>query len=165
MTQVKTITTPRHGLQQTLASSQGRWRSDDHLANTVRDSMLKTESLEYMGVMAGDSVLAERVVSLAWTVVSHRAWSLAVRHQAPPECYAELLSPNQERQQAAVDLVRRNWQAVILLEQRRHEHAPAKRLWSDIQFLKNTPIRLLHVLFESAQYSTDCLLGKHLPFA
>ena len=165
VTQVKTITTPRHGLQQTLASSQGRWRSDDHLANTVRDSMLKTESLEYMGIMAGDSVLAECVVSLAWTVVSHRAWSLAVRHQAPPECYAELLSPNQERQQAAVDLVRRNWQAVILLEQRRHEHAPAKRLWSDIQFLKNTPIRLLHVLFESAQYSTDCLLGKHLPFA
>ena len=163
--QVKNITTPKCGLQQTLASTQGRWRSDHHVAATVCDTMLDTQNMEYMGIAVGDLVLAERVASLVWSILSNRAWSLAVRHQGPPECYAALLSSSHERQQAALELLRNSWQSVIRLEQRRLDHAPAMRLWTDIQFLQNTPIRLLHCLFESAKYSASCPLGRHLPGA
>ena len=163
--QVKNITTPKRGLQQTLASTQGRWRTDHHVAATVCDTMLDTQNMEYMGIAVGDLVLAERVASLVWSILSNRAWSLAVRHQGPPECYAGLLSSSHERQQAALELLRNSWQAVIRLEQRRLDHAPAMRLWTDIQFLQNTPIRLLHCLFESAKYSASCPLGRHLPGA
>ena len=160
--QVKNITSPKRGLQQTLAQTQGRWRHDRHFSDIVHDALLSVQSLEYMGIPEGDTVLSGRCVSLTWHVLSNRAWSQAVRLNGPPECYAGLLSPSVATQQDAVALLRRNWLAITALEQRRLTLAAAHRLWADIQFLTNTPIRLLHVLFEAAQYRPTCQLGKRL---
>ena len=160
--QVKNITSPKRGLQQTLAQTQGRWRHDRHFSDIVHYALLSMQSLEYMGIPEGDTVLSGRCVSLTWHVLSNRAWSQAVRLNGPPECYAGLLSPSVATQQDAVALLRKNWLAITALEQRRLTLAAAHRLWADIQFLTNTPIRLLHVLFEAALYGRTCRLGKRL---
>ncbi len=158
---VKNVTTPKCALQATLASTQGRWRHDSHFSDIVHQAFCM-QSLEYMGVPEGDTVLSGRCLSLTWHILSNRAWSMAVRSNGPPECYAGLLSPAAATQQDAVALLRSNWEKITRLEQRRLTLAAADRLWADIQFLTNTPIRLLHVVFEAALYRTECRLGKHL---
>ena len=45
---------------------------------------------------------------------------------------------------------------------RRLTDATAETLWADLHYAKSTPIRLLHLLFESSHWSFDCQAGLHL---
>ena len=48
--------------------------------------------MDYMQVSLGENDVANKVLSLTWTLASHRCWSLAARHARPPWCYALILS-------------------------------------------------------------------------
>ncbi len=161
--QITCVQSPLQGLKQTLAATQGRWHSDPHLSETVRDALLDPTSLSYMGIEPGSSVMLARLLQLTLSILSHRTWSLAVRHHGPPECYAALLSAQADHAQRAVEQLRKNWQTLLSLEQLRLTYPVAEKLWNDIPFARSSPIRLLHVYFEAAQFRSDSRVGKHLP--
>ena len=90
--QVKTVKSPGQGMKDALASAQGRWMSHEHLRGMVRDSFCSKSSLDFMEIPNGVSNFANKVLELAWMLLGHRCWSLAVRNDTPPECYIGLLS-------------------------------------------------------------------------
>ena len=49
-----------------------------------------------------------------------------------------------------------------LVSHRRLTDGTAESLWADLHYAKSTPIRLLHLLFESCHWSYDCQAGLHL---
>ena len=51
---------------------------------------------------------------------------------------------------------------MALVSHRRLTNSAAECLWTDIHNAKSTPIRLLHLLFESCHWSYDCQAGLHL---
>ncbi len=161
--QIQCVQSPLQGLKQTLAATQGRWHSDPHLSETVRDALLDPSSLSYMGIEPGSSVMLGRLLQLTWSILSHRAWSLAVRHHGLPECYAGLLSARADHAEQAVGQLRTNWRTLLALEQLRLTYPAAEKLWTVSPFVRSSPIRLLHVFFEAAQFRSDCRVGKHLP--
>ncbi len=160
--QVRSIKTPEDGCRELLRMCGGGWQRDPHLSETIMDALLDAGSLSKMGIGLGASAIASRLLSLVLRIISHRAWSLAVRHHGPPECYAALLplAPTQGKQ-AAAHMMRDQWNRLMLLEQKRATYEPAAKLWGDISYAKSSPIRLLHVLFEKDRWSPASIAGQH----
>ncbi len=162
--EVQTVKSPGDNLRESFAMSNSRWKSDAHLSELVRDSLVDATSLAYAGVEMGasGSVLASRLFDLTVHILSHRAWSLAVRHHGPPACYADLLSPDTLAATQGATLMRANWETLLLLEHRRLSYEPARLLWSDIHYARSSPLRLLYVYFERERFRRDCHRGLHL---
>ena len=162
-TQVKQVKSPKDGLREALAMTQGRWQGDSHLSGIVVDALLDQNSLCYMGIEMGPSMLATRLFHLTWCILGHRAWSQAVRHHGPPGCYADFLSSRVADAGRAATKMRTSWATLMRLEQRRLTYLLAQQLWSDIHYAQSSPIRLLHVVFEREQFRASCRPGLHLP--
>ncbi len=117
-----------------------------------------------MGLPLGTSPLTDRLLELTWALVGKRAWSLAARFHGPPECYAGLLSSCPLLQRRAANQLRDDWKAVLSLELRRLSDRVAERLWKDIHFARNMPIRVLFVLFEAGRFEPNFPAGKYWPW-
>ena len=170
--EVKEIKSPRDALLDALTKTRGRWMRDPQFYEIVRNCFGQqapastrgstADVLSDIGIAEGPSKLADRMCTLSWVLIGHRAWSMAVRHHGPPECYADLLSPVEVQAQRAANDMKRNWQALVRLEQRSLTFAPARKLWEDIHLARNAPVRLLHVLFEREKFRPTCRPGLHL---
>ena len=88
-------------------------------------------------------------------------WSLAARFHGPPECYAGLLSRCPLAQRRAVDKLKADWKELLSLEYLRLRSRAADRLWQDIHFARNMPVRVMFVLFEAGRFEPSFLAGKH----
>ncbi len=163
--EVQHTKTPRDGLLALLATSQGKWAEDPHLRATVRDTLRDRDNLTFMGI-TGCSVttkkLAQRALLLMWHILANRAWSLATRNYCPPECYVGLLSGSPQKAQVAAESMRDNWRMLMRLEQQRLQLPVAHRLWGDIHFASEMPIRMLHLFFEQAKFNPACTRGLKL---
>ena len=159
--QVKRVRKAKHNLASTLAASQGGWHADRHLSETVRDALLDRVSLEFMDIPAGESLLADRLLRLTWGLLRRRTWSLAARLGGPPETYVGLLFPEPLLQRRAMELARVEWKRLLSLELLRLTSMTAEKLWADIHFARNTPVRVMFVLFELGKFRPDFLPGKH----
>ena len=53
---------------------------------------------------------------------------------------------------------------MVSLELRRLSDRVAERLWKDIHFARNMPIRVLFVLFEAGRFEPNFLAGKYWPW-
>ena len=126
--QVKHIRRPQDNVASTLAATQGRWHADRQLSETFRDALLDRQSLLYMGIPLGESLLSDRLLELTWALVGKRAWSLAARCHGPPERYAGLLSSCVLAQRSAVDSLRADWKRLLSLELLRLTSRVADRL-------------------------------------
>ena len=115
-----------------------------------------------MDVPHAHSVVADRVATLTWSILSNRAWSCAARHHGPPQCYAGLLSRGPLLQRRAMLQLEQDWKSLLLLEQRRLQYQPALRLWKDIQYARVRPLRLLWCLSEAFKFHITCRPAKHL---
>ena len=114
-----------------------------------------------MGIPLGASFLSDRLLELAWALVGKRSWSLAARLHAPPECYAGLLSRCPLAQRRAVDKLKSDWNALLVLELCRLTREAAGRLWQDIHFARNVPVRVMFVLLEAGRFEPSFPAGKH----
>jgi hypothetical protein len=180
--EVKNIKSAGDGLRDALTKTRGRWMRDPQLYEIVSNcfghgllasncsglglpaSTRKSfvDVLSDIGMAEGPSRLAEKMCTLSLVLMGHRAWSMAVRHHGPPECYADLLSSVEDQAQRAANDLKKNWQALLRLEQRSLTYAPAKRLLEDIHYARNMPVRLLHVLFERDKFRSSCRPGLHV---
>ncbi len=161
--QVKRVRQPIDNVSLTLAATQGAWHADRQLSGTFRDALLDSQSLSYMGIPLGTSLLSDRLLELTWTLVGRRAWSLAARYHGPPECYAGLLSSCPSAQHWAVDKLRADWKVLLSLELHRLKNRVADRLWKDIHFARNMPVRVVFVLFEAGKFEPNFPAGQHWP--
>ena len=159
--QVKRVRRPKDNLALTLAATQGAWHADRQLSETIRDALLDRKSLSYMGIPLGASFLLDRLLELTWALVEKRSWSLSARFHGPPECYAGLLSRCPLAQRSAVDKLKADWKALLSLELLRLTSRAADRLWQDIHFARNLPVRVMFVLFEAGRFEPSFLAGKH----
>jgi hypothetical protein len=165
--EVKTVKTPAHGFQRSVQLAQGRWSWSHHLWHTISHCLYNESSLEFMnmpGNLLGDPAvqqLAHKTLMLVWHLISHRGWSFT-RHDCPPECYASVASDNRLEAQATMDLMRRDWKRVVMVEQRVHDLPAARRLCGDLDSLKSQPIRLLFAFFERDQWRLESLAGRKL---
>eukprot|EP00974_Lingulodinium_polyedra_P096323 9338705-Lingulodinium_polyedra.AAC.1 len=95
--QVKTIKTPEQNLKYLVSMVSEGWATDQHLVDTIKHSLFKESSLQFMDIWPDDlSEVGRKLVTwtldLMWCMLGHRAWSMASRHSLPPEAYAGLLS-------------------------------------------------------------------------
>jgi hypothetical protein len=162
--QVKRVRQAKDTLSVTLAATQGAWHTDRQLSETFRDALQDRRSLSYMGLPLGTSPLTDRLLELTWALVGKRAWSLAARFHGPPECYAGLMSSCPLLQRRAANQLRDDWKALLSLELRRLSDRVAERLWKDIHFARNMPIRVLFVLFEAGRFEPNFPAGKYWPW-
>jgi hypothetical protein len=170
--EVKGIKSVRDGLRDALTKTRSRWMRDPQLYDIVRNCFGQqapastrgsTENVMFdIGIAEGPSKMADRMCALSWVLIGHRAWSLAVRHHGPPECYADLLSSVEVQAQRAANDMQGNWQRLLRLEQRSLTYAPAQKLWEDMHHARSAPVRLLHVLFECEKFRPTCRPGLHL---
>ena len=163
--QVKSVQTPGDAIKDLVAIIQRGWGNDPHLSETVRLSLQDAENLVYMGVEEGASVIASRLFTLTVALVSHRGWSMTHRCHGPPECYVGILplAATQGLCKAeAASTMRRHWQRLLKLEQRRLTYGPAKQLWNDISVARNSAIRAMYCLFERDQFRPNSTDGCHL---
>ena len=162
--QVQNVKSPKQGLAELSSNADCKWMQDPQLADLVTNAFHSPPSLSYMDVPPAHSVLSSRIVSVVWNLLGQRAWSLAARHHGPPQSYVGLLSRSHLRQRSAMQHLERDWKALAQLEQRRLTFSPALRLWTDIQYAKVRPLRLLWALCEGSKYnyescgSAKCLL-------
>lgn len=103
---VQKIKTPMQNLKH-LVKTHNSWQIDQHLKDTIRDSLYNESNLRFMGMHIGDNSPAMRravqaTLSLMLTLLGHRAWSMAARHSVPPEAYAGILSSRQDLRETAM---------------------------------------------------------------
>ena len=60
-----------------------------------------------------------RAFSLCLYVLSQRAWSMAVRHNGPPDIYIPILFRDQARADTAAENMKQHWLKLMRLEQKR----------------------------------------------
>ena len=90
------------------------WRSEKHLLGTMAP-LDNLEKLRYMEIPMGESIWADRALTLMWHIVMRRAWSLS-KHSAPPESLANLLSRSEATRTDAAAQVRMEHENFLLLE-------------------------------------------------
>ena len=118
---------------------------------TIEHSLYASDSLAFMGLgLGGASEEADRtahkVLMLVWHILSHRGWSMTI-HSVPPECFAHVASAHVASAERGLELMRKAWRALMMLEQRMSDTPSAKQLWEDLDFARSQPIRLMFFLF------------------
>ena len=104
--QLDKIKSPSDGLRYSVQMARA-WQRESHIEALLHKSLRTGMNLDYMQVSFDDNNVANKVLSLTWTLASHRCWSLAARHARPPWCYALILSADVGAAQSAVDKMRR----------------------------------------------------------
>ena len=90
------------------------WRSEKHLLGTMAP-LENPEKLRYMEIPMGESIWADRALTLMWHIVMRRAWSLS-KHSTPPESLANLLSDSDAKMTRAAEQLRSEHEHFLLLE-------------------------------------------------
>ena len=108
-----------------------------------------------MGIPAGVSVAAKRLLALTWQLISHRAWSQAARYGGPPESYSGVLSSEPARRDETIRRLEADWQRLLRLELRQLTCPTAAALRQDCHHARSTPIRVMFCLFEVGKFRTD----------
>ncbi len=168
--EVKKVKSPHQGLQCTLAASQGRWASSQHLQQTIHDSLYNRDDLKFMGIDISAPSSGQTRKHAHWAlmlmlhVLRNRVWSLAARHHIPPEVYVGVLSPSPHRRAETMEAMERHWRKLTQLEQGRFASATAKQLWEDITFAGNLPVRMMYMFFERSDFPRNghCSAGIKL---
>ena len=135
---------------------------DHHLRGIVQDCFRSPSNLKFMDVEPGDTILSGRIAETALLLLSHRCWSLAVRHEAPPQRYVSCFSPRAEDKEVIGTVMKEHWVNLIKLEHRRHNHPAAMSLWKDLIVCKRAPIRMIWILYEKDQFRLGSAAGTHL---
>ena len=118
---VKEIKTPADGMRVSLAMSEGQWANDSHLWATLKWSLYDSDSLRFMGFTGlEDPSLAQKTLSLALHILSHRAWSLS-RYDSPPDQFAHAASADAVVAERATTSMRYAWEKLVMLEQCRQQ--------------------------------------------
>lgn len=85
-------------------------------------------------------------LELAWAFLSERIWSLAARHECPPESYAGYFVPGQAAQVVATMM--REAAAMYWLEKRKLADTVAADVWRDCHCAQSKPVRMMFAFFE-----------------
>ena len=143
-----------------------KWASEPHLFSTLVQSLMDCANLDFMQIGMGQSQRALDTLHLAWSLVAKRAWTCS-KSSAPPDCYARVLQPgheNEDARQTAVDMMKRHHLNIMTLENNRHDNQEAQKLWKACLFLEMTPVRLVLEYFRQDRYSPLSEQGRHLMF-
>ena len=89
------------------------WRSEKHSSGTMAPLGNPAE-LRYIEIPMGESIWADRALTLMWHIVARRAWSLS-KHSTPPESLANLLSSSEEQRTRAAKQLEREHQIFLFV--------------------------------------------------
>ncbi|CAK9031293.1 unnamed protein product, partial [Durusdinium trenchii] len=141
-----------------------QWQKDPHLQETAAVPIAKSKELldllrrrEFCEVRAD---IASSTLDLTVHLLMQRTWSLS-RASAPPDCYAELLHPDVDKQQAAARLLKRDHIAVLQLEQCAADSGRTVQLLEDLRQVFTPPVKLMMQAFEEDFYRCDSPAGRH----
>ena len=109
------------------------WRPEKHLLGTMAP-LEDPDKLRYMEIPMGESIWADRALTLMWHIVMRRAWSLS-KHSAPPESLANLLSRDEAKRASAAEQLRSEHTHFLLLERAATQSDDADILRTAIIFL------------------------------
>ena len=70
-----------------------------------------------------------------------------VKHEAPPLCYCQLLSDNEDQKFAAFQLMMSDWKLLCTIEQA--SSAVCQELTADLRGPVSSPVRLIYLLMEA----------------
>lgn len=116
---VLNIKRPADGMRWSLAMAEGKWAREPHLWATLNGALYNGESLRFMGFTGSENPsLAQKTLSLTWHILSYRAWSLS-RYDLPPDQFAHAASADPVEAGCAMASMRRAWEMLMMLEQRR----------------------------------------------
>ena len=68
------------------------WSTEKHLWQTLQETLMDLDCLQFMEIPMGSSQRATRALHLSWLVVAKRGITLS-KHSVAPECYAKCLLP------------------------------------------------------------------------
>ena len=111
--EVKERKSPVEGLAYSIKMANG-WRSEKHLLGTMAP-LENPEKVRCMEIPMGQSIWADRALTLMWHIVARRAWILS-KHSAPPESLANLLSDSDAKMTRAAEQLRSEHEHFLLLE-------------------------------------------------
>ena len=154
--QIKDVKTMAQQLQFCIKMALG-WNSDWHLqeiASFTGDSLQKLQWIADRCVDQQD--LAERTFKHSAKLLTERAASLS-RHGAPPFCYAELLTTednsDQIRRDTMDDVLKNDWQLLMALEMAHLKSA--QDLVKDMRLTFDAVCRLMCHYFETSGYNIE----------
>ena len=111
--EIEETNSPLDGLAYSIKMAKG-WRSEKHLLGTMAP-LENLEKLRYMEIRMGQSIWADRALTLMWHIVARSAWSLP-EHSTPPESLANLLSDSDAKMTRAAEQLRSEHEHFPLLE-------------------------------------------------
>ena len=111
--EIENTKSPLDGLAYSINMADG-WRSEEHLLGTMAP-LVNAAQLRYMDIPMGESIWADRALTLMWHIVMRRAWSLS-KHSTPPESLANLLSNSDAKRSRAAEQLRSEHNNFLLLE-------------------------------------------------
>ena len=163
--QVLNCKSPGHNLNKFFQLSDS-WSIEPHLWRTLQYALLDENNLNSMGVEYGPSDSATKTLHLAWSIVSHRGWTMS-KHSAPPEANAKVLKLAQNAADEAIiataaEEMKRQHENVLKLENAIHAIPAAMTLWKDCLILQTQPIRVMWEFFRRDKYKSKSVLGRLL---
>jgi len=113
----------------------------------------------YMGIPMGESIGADRALTLMWHIVAGKAWSLS-KHTTPPESLANLLSKfDAKRSRAAEQL--RSEHKIFLLWERSATMVDDAETWREaIIFLDANAVRIVYEFYARDRYDPSSRSGS-----
>eukprot|EP00959_Pyramimonas_sp_CCMP1952_P406321 8515837-Pyramimonas_sp.AAC.1 len=70
-----------------MGLANGGWQFQDHVWNTVYNTLHDSDNLKFMGMHPGESEEAKKALSLTLHIVQNRMWTMT-KHSLPPDSYA-----------------------------------------------------------------------------
>ena len=153
---------PRDGLLHSMRMADGGWKSEPHIWKTMDGTLFDRSKLEFMEIPQGVSTMAGRTTELVLNIVRFRGWSLA-KHDLPPECYANALSPNPQVAQESCTAMMNDHLLILQLESDQHDFDDHAALYEDLKPVLNSPnIRCIYELYHRDDFSQSSADGRHL---
>ena len=108
------VTRPQDSVKRSAQLALGGWKKSEHLQKTV--AVLQNSTFLQFISESGLSGWVMQMTSLTEHLLKQRVWSLS-RHGCPPESYAGILAADNEQvQQEAVRLLKKEHQVLLWLE-------------------------------------------------
>ena len=150
--QVKNNESPRDALKYNIRMAQS-WQSEKSLKDMPKYALQTPSSLAtcFFGKLSAREEIrqAELLHGACWNILAERCWSLAARHEGPPESYADFFAPREgAMQQCFEHKIMRDANAVYKLESRKLQCQTAEALWKDLHGAHSQVVRLLWAFFE-----------------
>ena len=140
------------------------WATEPNLFNTLQETLLTVKNLTYMEIPFGESDMATKALTIAWTLVGKRVWTMS-KHSSPPDCYAKLLRTEDEyagEAQTVATTMKTHHKNILSLETARNTSEAADEVWDACLFLNMQPVRLMLEYFKRDKYSSSSREGRHL---